>query len=336
MTSSNAVITTSYNIITDIPTSDDVMTVIPTPNNNNIINIPYDLNEEDLDKILIEEFDKLLNSNDQNKVIILNTSKLNFNSILDNDQYIQPIGNSVVNFNGGNLNLILPDSSDVTVILNDDVANLSINGEGDIKISTRNLESSSVNITSNSQISGQVSIELAENIESLFFESIEYKDEGSITIKNSNNEKNANFVVKNVSVLQNANAKINNATILNSLSIDQSSSLDLHNVSFESAMVIIDISFSNNAISPYLTGTFNNPPINIRINKISQSDPNKNANYVLILGRFEERKCEEWIEKLNMEIQISIIWLVKIMMKQNYSLLKIKELFLNMLLRKIN
>ena len=150
------------------PTNDIIEKITPesTPTKEIIIiNISDDADEKELNKTLsdiLNTFDK----NDEDDIIIgLNSNKIKFNSDLEENQFIKPVKEkTLIDFKGGNLNLILPDDGKVTVLLEQDDANLSLKGEGEIELEQTNQESTSITLNKNSKISGSVSIIVSENV----------------------------------------------------------------------------------------------------------------------------------------------------------------------------
>lgn len=100
-----------------------------------------------MDNLLKETFENLSNYSDKNKVVIINSQKISFNSHLKDNQFIKHKENMEIEYSGGNLNLILPDSGKVKVSLDNFIANLSINGEGELILEQLNFQTKSLNIT---------------------------------------------------------------------------------------------------------------------------------------------------------------------------------------------
>lgn len=78
----------------------------PTPKPIIVIDdIPNNVNESELDKILTDVFKNNTFDDNENKVVGFTTSKINFNSDLKPDQFIKPMNdNSEIVHKGGNLN----------------------------------------------------------------------------------------------------------------------------------------------------------------------------------------------------------------------------------------
>ncbi|KAK8881142.1 hypothetical protein M9Y10_003872 [Tritrichomonas musculus] len=267
------------------------------------VTVPDNSNEDEVDKVLKEEFNKYNESKGTNKVIQIESSRIAFNSDLAYDQFIKPIyDDSEIDYKGGNLNLILPDHGKVNVLIGDEKANLSINGEGELNIQHSNSQSKSISLTSNSRINGSVQITVPDEIETLTLDSILLEDKGSISLKKQNNQKETNFNVKSISTSKKANAKISNITVLNSIRIVQTSTINIENVTLSGAVVnfdIIDFNLNNNNWNTFIKGTFNNPPSSLVLNQISNEKPVSNKEYVLINGLFEKNMCVSWLQRIN-------------------------------------
>lgn len=121
--------------------------------------------------------------------MIINSQKISFNSNLKDNQFIKRKENIEIEYSGGNLNLILPDSGKVKVSLDNVIANLSINCEGELILEQLNFQTKSLNITRNSQINGSVNIIVPNEINTLTIDSIELKENGSVKVQTENNEK---------------------------------------------------------------------------------------------------------------------------------------------------
>lgn len=118
-----------------------------------IDDIPDNVNESELDEILTDAFKNNTFDDNENKVVGFTTSKNNFNSDLEPDQFIKPMnGNSEIVHKGGNLNLVLPTTGKVTVSLENEKSSFSINGEGELVIDKAGSQSSSVDLASKSRI----------------------------------------------------------------------------------------------------------------------------------------------------------------------------------------
>lgn len=109
-----------------------------------------------------------------------------------------------------------------------------------------------------------------------------------MSVTNNDANKKVNLNVKDVSTKPNSKAKLQDASIWNSLTVSQSSTIDLNNVSLKTADINFDL--NNNDWTPFLRGTFNDPPQN--------NSPAKNEDYTLVVGQFEENKCEEWLSRI--------------------------------------
>ena len=120
-----------------------------------------------------------------------------------------------------------------------------------------------------------------------------------MSVTNNDANKNVNLNVKDVSTKQNSKAKLQDASILNSLTVSQSSTIDVNNVSLKTADINFDL--NNNDWTPFLRGTFNVLPQNIFLNRNSDQNnsPAKNEDYTLVVGQFEENKCEEWLSRID-------------------------------------
>lgn len=289
------------NIETPAPTNDVIPEIIIT------VTVPDNSNEDDVDKVLNEQFSKYNESKGTNKVIQIKSSKIAFNSNLAEDQFIKPIDDDTeIDYKGGNLNLILPDKGKVNVLIGNENANLSINGEGELNIQHLISKSNSINLTSNSRINGSVQITVPDELEILTLDSILFEDEGLILLKNQNNKKETHFNVNSISTSKNANAKISDITVLNSIRIVQTSTINIENVTLSDAIVnfdIIDYGSNNNNWNPFIKGNFNNPPSRLILNKISNENkivnPASNKEYVLINGLFENNMCDNWLQKID-------------------------------------
>ena len=119
-----------------------------------------------------------------------------------------------------------------------------------------------------------------------------------MSVTNNDANKSVNLNVKDVSK-QNSKAILQDASILNSLTVSQSSTIDLNNVYLKTADINFDL--NNNDWTPFLRGTFNDPPQNIFLNRNSDQNnsPAKNEDYTLVVGQFEENKCEEWLSRID-------------------------------------
>lgn len=146
-----------------------------------------------MDNLLKETFENLSNYSDKNKVVIINSQKISFNSNLKDNQFIKHKENMEIEYSDGNLNLILPDSGKIKVSLDNVIANLSINCEGELILEQLNFQTKSLNITRNSQINGSVNIIVPNEINTLTIDSIELKENGSVKVQTENNEKHINY-----------------------------------------------------------------------------------------------------------------------------------------------
>ena len=265
-----------------------------------IVDIPSGVNETELDDYLKEQFSNNSFSDNNNKVLGFTNDVITFDSKLDSNEFIKPIKeDSKIVYKGGNLNLVLPTKGKVTVSIENDKSSLSINGEGQMVIDKSGSQSSSVEIESKSRINGSVEITVSDKIDTLTIESIEFDKTGSLLIKKDDPNKPVNLSVKHVSTKQNSKVTLRDASILDSLTVSQSSTIALNNVSLTNANVNFDL--NNNNWTPFLNGVFNDPPKNIFLNKVSDENnsPSKNEDYTLVVGQFEENKCEEWLSKID-------------------------------------
>lgn len=273
----------------------------PTPRPDVVIvDIPSGANETELDDYLKEQFSNNSFSDNDNKVLGFTNDEITFDSKLDSNEFIKPMKeDSKIVYKGGNLNLVLPTKGKVTVSIENDKSSLSINGEGQMVIDKSDSQSSSVEIESESRINGSVEITVSDKIDTLTIESIEFDKTGSLLIKKNDPNKPVNLSVKHVSTKQNSKVTLKDASILDSLTVSQSSTIALNNVSLTNANV--NFNLNNNNWTPFLNGVFNDPPKNIFLNKVSDGNnsPSKNEDYTLVIGQFEENKCEEWLSKID-------------------------------------
>lgn len=307
-------------------TSSEIEIIPPTndPNNTNVpistpipeiidsINISNDINENQLDDMLKDKFNKLGNDKDNIKIVIINheddNQKVPFNSDLDENQYIKLDKGVNIDFIGGNLNMILPDNGKTTVILNNDKQNkISIKGDGELEIEfSSDSQSNFINLNSNSQINGSFVITVPDKTESLTIDSIDLTSESSIIAKKENSNEKVKFTVKNLTANYKAVSSINDLTIQDSLKIYQTATLKVENVDLNDATIeyiIFDYKKENgNWNDPFFKGNFNEPPSSFVLknanNKIS---PLQDEEYTIVSGIFEIDGCEKWIEKIQLE-----------------------------------
>ena len=287
-----------------IITPDSISTFDPIIEVIKELDITEDINEKDLDKLLNETFESMSNYSNINKVIVINSSKMPFNSNLSNDQFIKPKEGSEIDYIGGNLNLILPNSGDITVTIRNEEVNLSLNGEGDIKIKQENQQSGSIYLSSNSFINGSMKITVPNQVDSIMINSIDLQNNGSISVQSENNMQKINISINDITANKNSNGTISNANILNSINVVQTATLNFDNVHLENSVInieIFDFEKENNNWYPFLKGNFNIPPKKIYLKKTNANDntkPFKNQEYTLISGLFEENMCESWLNYL--------------------------------------
>lgn len=277
------------------------VTPTPKPEISETLRVPENTNDSDLDKLLNEKFEIMANQTDKNKIVIIDSSKITFNTNLDKDQFIKPKENSEINYNGGNLNIILPNTGKVLISFANEEANLSINGEGELTLAQQNHKSNSINIKSNSQINGSLKITVPQDVDTLTLESIELKNNGSIVIQNEDEQKSVSFNVNDISVTYNTNATISDVTVLNSINLIQTSTMNLNNVTLVKALInieIFDLKTQNNVWKPLFKGNFNNAPSKVILKKTASENPAKKEEYTLATGMFENDICESWISNL--------------------------------------
>lgn len=290
----------------EIPSTEEYPIATPTPVPEIItsLDVPENANEVELDKLLNETFSKLTNDTNVNKVIIINSQKIKFNSTMEQNQFIKPKDDSEIDYNGGNLNIILPDSGKVTVSIENDEINLSINGEGEVKIDNSNSQSKSINIQTNSQINGSVKITVPEEVDNVTIDSIELKNKGTIEVITEKSEKQININVKDITASYNTNTSISNIIVLNSFNVVQTATVNIDNVTLEKAVVnfeIVDFKNDKNSWIPFFKGKFNSLPNKLILAKSSamnERQPIYNADYILVSGLFDENLCENWLTNL--------------------------------------
>lgn len=94
------------------------------------------LDETAFNDQLLNKFNEIICDEETSKdVVVTSKDPIPFNKELNDNEYIKTSANTTINFNGGKINLILPDEGEVTVQVEDTKnANFSLNGEGNIKI----------------------------------------------------------------------------------------------------------------------------------------------------------------------------------------------------------
>lgn len=280
----------------------------PSSDDEIVINLDFDyddIREDDFNRKLNKTFESLDDKESTQKVVIVNLQKIPFNSELKKNQFIKAKGDSTINLIGGNLNLVLTKSETVTVSVKnqEDSTKIALKGEGDLEIVFQQPESEkpkSLNIETNSQLNGSVSITVPSDVETVLFDSIDFKSLSSLTVINNNSEK-VNITVNDVSVLKNSEASISNILINNSLKVPQSATIKFDNVDFSDASSILydfdDFEWKN----PFVMGKFDKPPNSLILNKneiISDLSPPKMKEFSLVSGSFEEGKCADWLTKI--------------------------------------
>lgn len=288
-------------IITDVP----IPVQTPMPENISFIDIPNDINEEKLNDILLDKFESMGDDEGIINVVVINndenSKKVPYNSTLKPNQYIKLGENTIIDLNGGNLNIILPENRKAIVSINNDKENkISIRGDGDLGIEFQpESKSKSININSNSEINGSLTITVPDDTESFEIDSIDLSSKSSIKIKKEKSNEVVNFSVKKMTATKNTIATISNVTIKNSLKVHQTASLNVDNITFDNAVVEYEIFNYNNKNlwkEPFFKGNFNQPPNSLILKEsITNELPIVNSDYTLISGLFDIDGCEKWL-----------------------------------------
>lgn len=280
----------------------------PVPENITVLDVPVGITSDALDNKLKEVLKDL--SSDYIQIVAIDIPNIPFDSALEPNQFIKPASNAQIDFRGGNLNLVLNDNNNLVVLLNHDLdTNLSIKGQGDINIDFQPglITSRTVNLTSNSQINGIVTLTVPATVDSVTIDSIELQSQSSILVKKKNNDEAVTLTVKDISATYNTVATISNLIVQNSLKAVQTATINVDNVTFDNAQIEYEIfnyeKGNNGWNNPLFKGKFNNPPNSLILRKAESINgkqwPTMDEEYILVSGLFELNKCNEWLTKIN-------------------------------------
>lgn len=286
-------------------------TVIPTPAPIPEIifeleNLPENANEAVFNEKLKETFNLYSDLKDMNLIAIVKLAKIEFNSQLNKNQFIKPVSKSTIHFNGGNLNLILPDfDASTEIFLNEEErTNLLIKGKGDVTLIVPQDTKKKIHINNTMMINGEINIKVSNQIESFEVDSINFDSNSVISVKKINeDQQKLDLKVHNITANYYSNGILTDFTILDSITIYQTALLNFQNVDCETAKIELKMrTFSKVQTGPFLKGVFKNPPslINVSKNLSFNGSPEKNEEYVIVSGLFDENKCIEWLDKVEL------------------------------------
>ena len=287
------------------PEATPVATPIPAPTKEpedsvSKLDIAEGATEEELNKTLIDHFKNHDSPSGSASVVIVDISEVNFNTELEDNQYIKPKEGSTVNYNGGKLNLVLPE--EVTVnIDNAENSKLSLKGEGNINISIKDFQSNNLYFSRSSIINGTVRITVPNKIESVIFEYLDLESIGDLSINNDQGDsQNTELIVRNLNTKYNSNIKIRNMKIEKTLNVVQSSTLNVDNVTLDGATIKYEIfDYVSLLDSTFFEGKFNDPPKSIVLDKQISQDITEKVEYSIISGSFEKAPCSKWLESIS-------------------------------------
>lgn len=277
------------------------------PTDNPIITPgPDGFTESSLNESLTQKFEEMEEATgDANQIVeITGESNIPFNTELKDNQFIKPPQDSTVQFNGGKLNLVIPEK--VTVELpKKDESKLTIKGSGSVTLSFKESEGKqeSIKLNSKSQINGPVTIIVPDEVTTFTIDTLELDSKSTIAVKkNANTENPVKINVREVTTLKNSEASLNNLKIQNTLKIAQSSVLNVDNVDIKDASISynIDDYSSFDKEKPFFKGSFKTLPGSFYLtdSKDAVNKPSEKVEYTIVSGTFEDIKCEDWYPKI--------------------------------------
>lgn len=251
--------------------------------------------------------ERLMSEFQQYSTVFVHSKRFAFNSYLSTNQFILPCNDSIIDYEGGSLNLDLNVTRNCTVIIKKDVKcrTFILKGNNELKIMSENA-SNSILYFNRLCINGSLSLNIPDYVKTISFNIIQIEAHSSLKM-NSKNDK-INFICNNFTAKQYSIVHISNLEVLHSLRIYQEASLNMKNLNFESAIIsYITFNFDDSKrklIDPFINVSLDSIPKSLILYSI-YSDMFKylkeKTDYVLVSGLGNKEKCTKWLEILELE-----------------------------------
>ena len=240
---------------------------------------------------------KQQNETDNNNslyVLYLPYDEFDFNTSLNEKEYISANHNMTVHYKSGNLNYILPEKYHTIIDIEDsNEINLDLYGRGSLEIKTKS--QSILRINGKLNLESIATIKVDKEVKLIEIENVIVTNYTELYSINTDNQ-SVPIRIDNLTLLEHSKANLTNIEISNVLYIKQTATAILdQTVTVKNSDLLIEMVYYQNDLIPMIQGSLLEPPKTISIRRNAENGPKNNEEYLIFDGEFD---CQAWIDRI--------------------------------------